>query len=135
MQALLPDVTIILLTAYGTISQAVEAMRLGAFDYLEKPVGLQQLRAMVERAWQMKQAQAEVLENLTHREREVTQLLAEGKTENCPERKSCAGTTHTSLCTVSSRSLNRLFGTMQLIYSSASIPLKKQIRTLKRSNR
>lgn len=37
LRALLPDVVIILLTAYGTVPQAVEAMREGAFDYLEKP--------------------------------------------------------------------------------------------------
>ncbi len=57
LQALLPEVTIILLTNYGTISQAVEAMRLGAFDYLQKPVQLQQLRAVIERAWKAKEPQ------------------------------------------------------------------------------
>jgi FixJ family two-component response regulator len=82
LQALLPEVTIILLTNYGTISQAVEAVRLGAFDYLEKPVDPQQLRLVVTRAWQTKHAHAEVLDSLTHREREVMQLLAEGKTDN-----------------------------------------------------
>ena len=81
LQALLPEVIIILLTAYGTIPQAVEAMRLGAVDYLEKPVELQQLRAVIERAWQEKQTQAEVMRSLTDREREVLQLLAEGKTD------------------------------------------------------
>ena len=74
LQALLPEVTIILLTNYGTISQAVEAMRLGAFDYLQKPVQLQQLRAVIERAWKAKEPQIEALSRLTRREREVAQL-------------------------------------------------------------
>ena len=35
----LPDPpTVVLLTAYGTVPQAVEAMRLGAFDFVEKPL-------------------------------------------------------------------------------------------------
>jgi two-component system response regulator FlrC len=33
-----PDLEVIVLTAHGSIATAVEAMRLGAFDYLQKPV-------------------------------------------------------------------------------------------------
>ncbi len=38
-----PDCVIIVATAHGTINSAVEAMRLGASDYLEKPVDLNEL--------------------------------------------------------------------------------------------
>lgn len=42
---------VIVLTAHGTVGSAVAAMKLGAFDYLEKPIaGPQELRAMVSRA-------------------------------------------------------------------------------------
>ncbi len=34
-----PDVEVIVLTAFGAVATAVEAMKLGAFDYLEKPIG------------------------------------------------------------------------------------------------
>ncbi|HUN57676.1 MAG TPA: response regulator, partial [Candidatus Binataceae bacterium] len=37
-----PDVAFILMTAYATIENAVEAMKAGAFDYLPKPFSLQQ---------------------------------------------------------------------------------------------
>ena len=37
-RARFPGMQIILLTAFGTIADAVEAMRLGAFDFLQKPV-------------------------------------------------------------------------------------------------
>jgi len=46
-----PEMEIIVLTAHGTIETAVEAMRLGAFDYLQKPIGSPaQLRLLAARA-------------------------------------------------------------------------------------
>jgi two-component system, NtrC family, response regulator AtoC len=46
-----PEMEVVVLTAYGTIESAVEAMRLGAFDYLQKPIASPaQLRLMVARA-------------------------------------------------------------------------------------
>ena len=44
------DTLFILMTAYGTVESAVEAMKQGAYDYLTKPVDLKRLRAVVERA-------------------------------------------------------------------------------------
>ncbi|HOR22235.1 MAG TPA: response regulator, partial [Ruminococcus sp.] len=41
---------VIMLTAYGSINQAVEAMRLGAVDYLVKPVNLEELELVIQRA-------------------------------------------------------------------------------------
>ena len=41
---------VILMTAYGTIESAVEAMRRGAFDFLQKPFDLEQLEARVAKA-------------------------------------------------------------------------------------
>jgi two-component system response regulator AtoC len=46
-----PDMEVIVLTAYGTVETAVEAMKLGAFDYLQKPVSSPgELRLVVARA-------------------------------------------------------------------------------------
>jgi DNA-binding NtrC family response regulator len=44
----------IVITAYGTIETAVEAMRRGAYDYITKPVNLAELRAKVEEALQLR---------------------------------------------------------------------------------
>ena len=44
-----PDVPVVLMTAYGVVEQAVEAMRAGAADYLTKPVEAPQLLALVGR--------------------------------------------------------------------------------------
>ena len=45
-----PDTQCIILTAHGNVSTAVEAMRKGAYDFLTKPVDLDHLRLMVDRA-------------------------------------------------------------------------------------
>jgi len=44
---------VIVVTAYGTIENAVEAMRLGALDYITKPVNLDELRAKVAKAMEV----------------------------------------------------------------------------------
>ncbi|MFZ0535429.1 MAG: response regulator, partial [Candidatus Sulfotelmatobacter sp.] len=41
---------VILVTAQGTIDSAVQAMRLGAYDYITKPIDTQRLRAMLQNA-------------------------------------------------------------------------------------
>jgi DNA-binding NtrC family response regulator len=42
-----PELPVVVLTAYGTVRSAVEAMRLGAVDFLEKPVEIDDLSALV----------------------------------------------------------------------------------------
>ena len=41
---------VVMMSGHGTIETAVEATKIGAFDFLEKPVGLQKLLATVTRA-------------------------------------------------------------------------------------
>jgi DNA-binding NtrC family response regulator len=45
-----PDTAVIVMTAFATVSSAVEAMRIGAGDYLTKPFSLEQLVTVLERA-------------------------------------------------------------------------------------
>jgi two-component system response regulator PilR (NtrC family) len=45
-----PDIPVAVITAFGSTENAVEAMKAGAFDYLSKPVRLEQLRALVKTA-------------------------------------------------------------------------------------
>ena len=50
-----PDTEVIIVTGYATIETAVEAIKLGAFDYLEKPVSPPQLLVAAARALERKQ--------------------------------------------------------------------------------
>ena len=44
-----PEISVIMMTAYGTIETAVDAMKLGAVDYIPKPIDLDQLLTLVNR--------------------------------------------------------------------------------------
>src|SRR6185295_19136050 len=55
-----PSITVLLITAHGNIRDAVEAMREGAYNYLEKPVQEQDLVDLIHRA---QEARALVLES------------------------------------------------------------------------
>jgi len=45
-----PDVEVVMISGHGTIETAVEAVRLGAYDFLEKPLSLERVRLAVLRA-------------------------------------------------------------------------------------
>jgi DNA-binding NtrC family response regulator len=70
------DTMFVLMTAYGTIESAVEAMKEGAYDYVAKPLDMQRLRALVVKALEF---QAVVAENnelrLRLQKRSETSLL------------------------------------------------------------
>ncbi|MEO8052129.1 MAG: sigma-54 dependent transcriptional regulator [Acidobacteriota bacterium] len=51
---------VIMLTAFGTVETAVGAMRAGAYDYLTKPVNIQELRMVVDRALEHLRLRAEI---------------------------------------------------------------------------
>ncbi|EGJ51197.1 sigma-54-dependent transcriptional regulator [Desulfocurvibacter africanus] len=47
-----PDVEIIMITGHGNIDTAVEAMKIGAYDYVTKPFHLDKIELLIERAYQ-----------------------------------------------------------------------------------
>jgi two-component system response regulator HydG len=49
-KAIMPDVDVILLTAFGTVEEAVKAMKDGAYDFLTKPFRREQLIKLVDKA-------------------------------------------------------------------------------------
>lgn len=54
-----PNIPVILITAFGTISSAVEAMKAGAYDYLTKPIDYNRLRILIRRALDQKKISSE----------------------------------------------------------------------------
>lgn len=61
-----PDTAVVMMTAYGSIADAVEAMKQGAFDYLLKPFDLEELSLTLEKLVQM---QTLAMENIVLKDR------------------------------------------------------------------
>jgi DNA-binding NtrC family response regulator len=55
-----PAITLVVMTAHGTIEGAVEAVKLGAFDYLKKPVDLDEIKLLADRAREASQLKQEL---------------------------------------------------------------------------
>jgi DNA-binding NtrC family response regulator len=67
-----PDLQIILLTGHATVEKGVEAVKLGAVDFLEKPANLQELMEKIKKARNQKML---LVENKI--EDEITKILRE----------------------------------------------------------
>ena len=50
----MPDVPVLIITGYGTVKSAVEAMQKGAYDYISKPVDNEELKIIISRALQVR---------------------------------------------------------------------------------
>ena len=75
------DIAIVMMTAHGDIRDAVEAMKLGAYDYLLKPFELEELSFTIEKLVQM---QTLAMENLILKDRVASMTLFENLVGQSP---------------------------------------------------
>jgi two-component system, NtrC family, response regulator AtoC len=64
-KALHPSTSVILMTAFGSVNTAVEAMKHAAFDYVQKPFEIEEMEVKVEKALELKRLRNE-LDYLRH---------------------------------------------------------------------
>jgi DNA-binding NtrC family response regulator len=76
-----PDTNVILMTAFGSVEGAIEAMKQGAYDYLTKPVKTDELILVTEKALREASLRREVgrLRREVHREYSFHQILGKSK--------------------------------------------------------
>src|ERR687897_1045379 len=55
-----PSCAVILMTAFGSVSTAVEAMKAGAFDYVQKPFEVEEMEVKIQKAIEMRQMQHQI---------------------------------------------------------------------------
>ena len=55
MQSHSPDVPVAVITAHGNIETAVQALKLGAFDFISKPLDLKNLRSVIDNALKLRE--------------------------------------------------------------------------------
>jgi two-component system response regulator AtoC len=78
LRKIFPDAVVIVFTAFGTSERAIEAMKAGAFDYLEKPFELDEFLLIVRRAVQHKELLHEVVELRSQVSSRATPAIDEG---------------------------------------------------------
>jgi DNA-binding NtrC family response regulator len=82
VKTLYPDTAVVVMTAFATVASAVEAMRIGAGDYLTKPFALEELTTVLDRAAQRRHFD---LESRLLREKLRTQQGVGGLVGQSPE--------------------------------------------------
>src|SRR5438105_2361931 len=55
-----PTTAVILMTAFGSVNTAVEAMKIGAFDYVQKPFEIEEMEVKIEKALEMRRLKYEL---------------------------------------------------------------------------
>src|SRR5215213_10784864 len=69
-RAMHPTTAVILMTAFGTVNTAVEAMKIGAFDYVQKPFEIEEMELKVNKAIEHRRLKNEV-EYLRHTQGDI----------------------------------------------------------------
>lgn len=81
-----PEALVIMITAFGTMENAIDAMKMGAYDYIHKPFKIDEIRLIVEKALEKKNLQEELsvlkqrsffrLENVVARSSKMQAILS-----------------------------------------------------------
>jgi signal transduction histidine kinase len=71
-----PELPVIVMTAYGTIARAVEAMKEGASDFITKPFDMEQLKSAISKALERKALSGEVVRLLGDISHDIKNLLS-----------------------------------------------------------
>jgi DNA-binding NtrC family response regulator len=69
-KALHPSAAVILMTAFGSVGTAVEAMKIGAFDYVQKPFEIEEMELKIEKALELRRLRHE-LDYLRHSQNDI----------------------------------------------------------------
>ncbi|HEY3383245.1 MAG TPA: sigma-54 dependent transcriptional regulator [Vicinamibacterales bacterium] len=69
-KALHPSTAVILMTAFGSVTTAVEAMKSGAFDYVQKPFEIEEMEVKIEKALEVRRMRHE-LDYLRHTQNDI----------------------------------------------------------------
>jgi DNA-binding NtrC family response regulator len=69
-KTLQPGCSVILMTAFGSVGTAVEAMKIGAFDYVQKPFEIEEMELKVDKALELRRLRHE-LDYLRHTQNDI----------------------------------------------------------------
>jgi DNA-binding NtrC family response regulator len=69
-RSLQPSAAVILMTAFGSIHTAVEAMKIGAFDFVQKPFEIEEMELKIEKAVELRHLKHQV-DYLRHEQQDI----------------------------------------------------------------
>ncbi len=77
-----PEITVVVMTAFGTVDNAVEAMKNGAYDYITKPFKLEEILLIIERINELNSVKKEnkVLRNQIESKYDLSAYIGENET-------------------------------------------------------
>ncbi|MDL1970656.1 MAG: sigma-54 dependent transcriptional regulator [Candidatus Desulfofervidaceae bacterium] len=77
IKAIEPDTAVVIITAYGTVESAVEAMKIGAFDFITKPFRQEQILLTINRAMEVQALKREnrQLKNELNRQKDADFII------------------------------------------------------------
>ena len=93
-KALHPTTAVILMTAFGSVNTAVEAMKIGAFDYVQKPFEIEEMEVKIEKA--LEHAAPAPRARLPPARRSRTSTISTGSSARAPRCSACSASSRRS---------------------------------------
>ncbi len=74
-----PEISFVIITAYSTVEMAVKAMRMGAYDYISKPVDLDELDLLIEKIIENRTLKSEIrnLKSQLQEKHKITSIISQ----------------------------------------------------------
>ncbi len=74
---------VIIITAFGTIESAIQAMKMGAYDYITKPFQIDEIVLTVKKALENRLLKKEVVRLKRRWRRDITSIISSGRAPRC----------------------------------------------------
>jgi len=117
------DTVVVLITGYGDIKSAVTAIKEGAYDYVSKPVQIEELSAILERISEYLTLKIEHSELKEHFDRQVQEATNDIKKELDDIKKAYAKEVGTAHIGIYSSTLRQVFELAEKLHSNPDIPV------------
>jgi len=121
--AKLEDVQVILFTGHGDLKRAVTAMKDGAYDYLLKPIDINELKQIIDRVSEYLDLKRENIKLTREFKEQVKQATSEIEKELTEVRKALIQVIGTADIGIFSDSLKKVFATAEKLHRNPDIPV------------
>ncbi len=115
------DLIVILITGYGDVKNAVEAMKMGAYDYMLKPINVEELAKVMDRISEILSLKEENKELKQHFEKRVNEATKDVKNELSELKKAFAREVGIGSLGIFSKTMIQVFETAEKLHNKKDI--------------